>query len=215
VTLASRGGAGPGGSADGSARTALLLVDFINDLDFDGGEALRPRAEAAARRTAELKRALKSNNVPAIYANDNFDQWTSNFSDLVEAYSAPDSRGRELARLLKPEREDLSVLKPRHSAFYGTPLEFLLAELEIQRLVIVGLVTEMCVLFTAHDAYVRKFQMWIPEDCVASSDAQVHERTLLHLREVLGVDTRPSTEVGSDEQVTGAGNRSAGGCKAS
>ena len=175
------------------AKTALLLVDFINALDFERGEALRAPAEAAARRTAALKSRLTAQGIPAIYANDNFRRWRSNFPELVEAYSAPDCRGRELARLLKPEPDDLSVLKPRHSAFYGTPLEFLLEELEIERLVIVGLVTEMCVLFTAQDAYVRKFDLWVPEDCVASADPAVHARTLEHLSQVLGAETRAST----------------------
>lgn len=185
---------GPSAPRGESAKTALLLVDFINTLDFDSGEKLRPAAEAAARRTAELKRKLKAQEIPAIYANDNFGRWQSNFPDLVGACSGEKCRGRELARLLKPEDDDLSVLKPRHSAFYGTPLEFLLDELGIGRLVIVGLVTEMCVLFTAHDAYVRKFDLWVPEDCVASVDAAVHARTLQHLSEVLGVETRPSTD---------------------
>lgn len=180
-------------------RTALLLVDFINTLDFEHGEALRPQAEAAAKRTAELKRRLKSQRVPSIYANDNFGRWQSNFPDLVASCGARSCRGHELARVLAPDPDDLSVLKPRHSAFYGTPLEFLLAELEVGRLVIVGLVTEMCVLFTAHDAYVRQFEMWIPEDCVASVDPAVHERTLMHCRDVLGVDARASTDVNVEE----------------
>ena len=78
---------------------------------------------------------------------------------------------------------------------------------EIERLVIVGLVTEMCVLFTAHDAYVRKFDLWVPEDCVASVDPAVHARTLQHLSGVLGIDTRSS--------VTAVGNTTADGCRAS
>ena len=183
----------------GGAGTALLLVDFINELDFAHGEILRPAAERAAGRTAALKRQLKQAGVPAIYANDNFGRWRSNFFHLVEQCAAPGSRGRELARLLKPDPDDLSVLKPRHSAFFGSPLEFLLAELDVGRLVIVGLVTEMCVLFTAHDAYVRKFELWIPEDCVASAHPADHHRTLEHLRGVLGVDTRASTEVPAHE----------------
>ncbi len=193
---------GPRGRAaapGGGAHTALLLVDFINALDFSHGEALRPAAEAAAARTAALKARLKAAGVPAIYANDNFGHWRSDFTHLVQQCAAPESRGRELARLLKPDGDDLSVLKPRHSAFYGTPLEFLLAELDVGRLVIAGLVTEMCVLFTAHDAYVRKFELWIPEDCVASAHPDSHARTLEHLRDVLGADTRPSTQMPEGE----------------
>ena len=190
-----------GGARGGSARTALLLVDFINALDFERGEALRPAAELAARNAAGLKRRLKAAGIVAIYGNDNFGRWRSNFNELVASCSAPESRGRELARVLAPDDDDLSVIKPRHSAFYGTPLEFLLAELGIGRLVIVGVVTEMCVLFTAHDAYLRKFDLWIPADCVASTSEKNHTRTLEHLADVLGADTRPSTAVPADEMA--------------
>ncbi len=192
------------GSPAGGA-TALLLVDFINPLDFEQGEALRPAAEAAAARTAALKRRLAGEHIPAIYANDNFGRWRSDFSDLVETCAGPGSRGRELARLLRPERDDLSILKPRHSAFFGTPLEFLLTELDTRRLIIAGLVTEMCVLFTAQDAYVRKFALWVPRDCVASVDPEVHARTLAHLEGVLGADTRATTEEPTLERTTAAG----------
>lgn len=188
-TCAPKNGAATTGSG---GRTALLLVDFINELDFPHGPQLRPAAEEAARRTAALKQKLKAQQVPAVYANDNFGHWRSDFAHLVQSCSRPESQGRELARLLAPEPDDLSVLKPRHSAFYASPLEFLLAELDATRLVITGLVTEMCVLFTAHDAYVRKYELWVPQDCVASADPADHRRTIEHLREVLGADTRAS-----------------------
>jgi len=190
------------GNAPDKAAAALLLIDVINGLEFPEGEQLLRHALPMARNILALKRRAKEAGIPAIYANDNFGRWQSNFPDLVESCSRPDSRGRELARVLEPDAEDLSVLKPRHSAFYGTPLEFLLVELGVRRLVIVGLVTEMCVLFTAHDAYVRKFDMWIPEDCVASVDPQVHARTLTHCRDVLGIDTRASTEASVEEFAT-------------
>ena len=188
-------------ASTGGSATALLLVDYINPLDFDHGEALRPAAEKAAARTAELKRKLKAKSIPTIYANDNFGRWRSEFSELVAACAEPDSRGHKLAQALKPDPDDLSVLKPRHSAFYGSPLEFLLAELEVRRLVIAGLVTEMCVLFTAHDAYVRKFELWVPEDCVASVAGEDHARTISHLRDVLGADTRASDAVTLEEAL--------------
>ena len=144
---------------------------------------------------------MKRAGAPAIYANDNFGRWRSDFTHLVDACAAPDAAGRDIVRPLRPDPDDLSVLKPRHSAFYGTPLEFLLAELGIGRLVIVGVVTEMCVLFTAHDAYLRKFDLWIPADCVASTNEKNHTRTLEHLADVLGADTRPSTAVPADQMA--------------
>ena len=152
------------------AKTALLLVDFINALDFERGEALRAPAEAAARRTAALKSRLTAQGIPAIYANDNFRRWRSNFPELVEAYSAPDCRGRELARLLKPEPDDLSVLKPRHSAFYGTPLDHLLRLWGVDTLVICGTVANICVHYTAASAALRWYEVVIPRDTISALD---------------------------------------------
>ena len=169
-------------------KTALLLIDFINALDFDGAEALRPMAVKAAARTAELKRRAAAAGVPVIYANDNFGNWRSEFSHVVRACEES-PRGRELVHTLRPGPDDWSVLKPRHSAFYGTPLEFLLDDLEVERLILTGLQTDICVLFTAHDAYLRQYELWVPGDCVASEKAADSEAALQHMASILKADT--------------------------
>lgn len=167
-------------------KTALLLVDFINTLDFDGGKALAPMAVQAARRTAELKRRAVAAGIAVIYANDNFGDWRSEFSQVVRACES--SPGCELANLLRPGGDDWSVLKPRHSAFYGTPLEFLLDDLEVDRLILTGLQTDICVLFTAHDAYLRQYKLWVPADCVASEQAETSKAMLEHMASKLKAD---------------------------
>lgn len=171
------------------ASRALVLVDFINPLDFPHGRAFVERAVRAARRTRALKRRLKSAGVPVIYANDHFGGWTRDFSQLVESCRTA-TAGRELALLLAPEPDDYPILKPRHSAFYGTPLKFLLDELGIRGLVITGIAADNCVLFTAHDAYLRRYRLWVPRDCVASIRDEDRERALLHMHRVLKADVR-------------------------
>src|SRR5689334_15669578 len=128
---------------------ALLLVDFMNPLDFEGVESLVPKAIAAAKRTVALKRRCREARIPIIYANDNFGRWESQFAEVVRACLESAGPSAELARLLAPEQGDLSILKPRHSAFYGTALEFLLTELRADSLILAGLTAESCVLFTA------------------------------------------------------------------
>jgi nicotinamidase-related amidase len=174
-------------------RTALVLIDFINRLNFPEGRALLPLAIAAARRTAMLKRRARVRGVPVIYANDNFGKWRSQFSDLVAQCRDSRCKGRQLVTLLAPEADDYSVLKPRHSAFFDTPLEFLLDELGVDTLVLTGLATEQCVMFTAHDAHIRKYRQWIPSDCVASALPREKAAALRHLEHVLRASTRPST----------------------
>ena len=173
-------------------RTALLLVDFMNPLDFEGGRSLARTAVRAAECTAALKQRLSRTGVPAIYCNDNFGRWESDFDDVI-AHSR--SRGGAAARLvdtLAPAAHDRSILKPRHSAFFGTPLEFLLDELEVNRLVLTGLAADNCIMFTAHDAYLRKYDLWVPSDCVASEKDVYRRDALAHMARVMKADTRPA-----------------------
>src|SRR5688500_3972179 len=105
------------------AGTALLLIDVINDLDFDGSEALVEQAEPMALRLAKLKRRAAAAGVPCIYVNDNFGQWRSDFRQTVAHCTAAGSPGRVVSRRLRPTRNDYFVLKPRHSGFYDTTLD--------------------------------------------------------------------------------------------
>ena len=175
-----------------SAGTILVLVDFLNFMDFDGADALAPHAIRAAGHAAKLKARLRRAGVPVIYANDNFGHWESDMRAVVEACRARGGAARSLAELLAPEEGDRSVLKPRHSAFYGTPLEFLLDELAARRLVLAGLTADSCIMFTAHDAYVREYGLWIPGDCVASAELRHARGALEHMQRVLKARIDPS-----------------------
>lgn len=173
-------------------RTVLLLVDFLNFMDFDTAAALAPHALRAATRAAALKARLRRSRVPVIYANDNFGHWESDIRAVVESCRERGGAARRLAELLAPQPGDRSVLKPRHSAFYGTPLDFLLDELEAERLVLAGLTADSCIMFTAHDAYVRRFQLWVPADCVASPHPRHARASLEHMQRVLRASVAPS-----------------------
>jgi nicotinamidase-related amidase len=177
----------------GRATTVLLLVDFLNFMDFDSAKMLAPHALRAAHHARDLKRRMARSRVPVIYANDNFGHWESDFRAIVETCIARGGASRKLAELMAPEEDDHSVLKPRHSAFFGTPLEFLLNDLGARRLVITGLTTDSCVMFTAHDAYVRNYRIWVPSDCVAAARPQFTRDSLEHMARVLKASTAPST----------------------
>ena len=172
---------------------ALLLVDVINELEFDGAERLRSKAVAMARRVAALKRRASRAGVPCIYVNDNFGQWRSDFRTLVDRCLHGGVRGEPVARLLAPDEDDFFVLKPLHSGFYTTTLDLLLRELGSEKLVICGLATEGCVLFTASDAYIRGFEIFVPRDGCASESASRHRAALDIMRKMLKADTRETT----------------------
>jgi len=176
-------------------RAALLLVDFINDLRFEGGAALLPAAVEAARRTAALKARAKKAAVGIIYANDNFGDWRSDQRRVYARCTRRGARGAPVARLLKPGRDDYFLFKPRHSAFYGTSLAPLLESLAVETLILTGLTADMCVLFTANDAHLRDLRLFVPRDCVAALDPDRYRAALRYFETVLAADTRPSTEL--------------------
>jgi nicotinamidase-related amidase len=172
--------------------SALLIVDMINPLDFPGARALQRQALPVARTIARLKGRLKPRGVPVVYVNDNFTQWLRDFRDLVAICSQPDAPGAPLILPIAPEHDDYLVLKPRHSGFHASPLEILLRQLEIRRLVVTGIAGDGCVMTTAADAHIREFAVSVPSDCCASISGARNQRALQVLREAMGIDTRAS-----------------------
>lgn len=177
------------------AKVALLLIDWINDLEFDEGEKLLPQALAAAKATATLRRRAKQAKVPVIYCNDNFGRWRSDFRALLEHVLGDAVRGQPLAELLAPDEDDYFVLKPKHSGFHSTTLDVLLAHLGAGTLILTGIAGNFCVLFTAQDAYMRDFRLLVPRDCVASEEQTDNDYALEHMAKVCKADTGPSSGV--------------------
>jgi nicotinamidase-related amidase len=177
------------------SRDALLLIDVINDLDFDDGRKLLRAALPAARKIVTLKGRAGRAGVPIIYVNDNFGRWRSDFRQQVDHCLESECLGRPLAELLKPDKEDYFVLKPMHSGFYSTTLEVLLEQLGAERLILTGFATDLCVLYTANDAYMRDYELCVPEDCVAAETAKRSKAALEHIRQRLGADVSPAAEL--------------------
>jgi len=180
------------GSAPDKSPVALLLIDVINDLDFPEAEQLVEFALPMGRAIAKLKQRLKQQGVPAIYVNDNFGRWRSDFRAQVQHCLEDNTRGKPLVELLQPEEDDYFVLKPKHSGFYSTTLDVLLRYLEVKTLVITGVAGNICVLFTANDAYMRDYQLLVPADCVASNTRAENDDALEEMRRVLKADVTPS-----------------------
>ncbi len=146
----------------------LLLVDVINPMAFPAARDLLPHAWEAAQRVARLKQRLTARGVTAVYANDNYGTWHSEFRDILAACQMlPGERG-QIARLLTPTPDDLVILKPQHSAFHSTPLQHLLRRMHTRKLVIVGWAADMCVMLSATDARMLGFEVWVPQDCMAA-----------------------------------------------
>ena len=191
----SRGPAEPDPVPVPVAGTALLLIDVINDLAFDGSEALVAQAESMAGRLSALKRRAAAAGVPTIYINDNFGQWRSDFRQTVAHCTRPASPGRLVSRRLRPTSRDYFVLKPKHSGFFDTTLDTLLGALRVRRVILTGIAGNICVLFTANDAYMRELKIFAPFDCIVSNTTADNENALQQIELVLKGNLAASTRL--------------------
>jgi nicotinamidase-related amidase len=171
-----------------------VLVDVFNPLDFDGARSSRPTRCAPRARRASLAARCRQSRWPVIYANDNFGHWRSNFADVMRHCLASGGASATIAGWMRPAPGDYSILKPRHSAFYGTPLEFLLQDLGVTTLVIAGIAADSCVLYTSLDAHLRDFPVWVPRDCVAAETDDWRARALRQIERAAKAWTGPSTD---------------------
>jgi nicotinamidase-related amidase len=152
-----------------------------------------------AERARDRVQARLSAVVPVIYVNDNFGRWRSDFPRLVERCLEAHVCGRPVVEQLPPEDDDYFVLKPKHSAFFQTNLELLLKYLGVDTLIMTGMAGDICVLFSANDAYMRDFRIIVPPDCTASEDADKNRQVLMFMGRVLKAEITPSTEIKFDK----------------
>jgi len=163
-------------------KSAILVIDVISDLEFPGGEKVEPWARLMAERLAIVLRKARRAKVPIIYANDNFGRWQDDFKAVYKHATRAGARGAPIARRLKPLQRDYFILKPMHSAFYATSLIALLERLKINHLILAGVATNLCVMFTAHDAHMRNFKLTVLSDCCAAESDHDHNLALSQLK---------------------------------
>jgi nicotinamidase-related amidase len=189
------------------AHTVLLILDMISDFDFPDGKAVLRAARRIAPRIAALKARAAKARIPTIYVNDNLGRWRSDVRAVIARCTERDAPGRDVVQQIAPTEEDFFLLKPKHSGFYATPLGELLEAAGAKRLILTGLSTHQCVLFTANDAYLREFELQIPRDCVGAQGARESRLALQYFTSVLGADVRPSTHPRLPPRITSARRR--------
>jgi nicotinamidase-related amidase len=183
------------GYAPDSAPLALLIVDMLSDFEFEGSEQVFASALTVARNIARLKARARAAGVPCIYVNDNVGKWQSAVQRVVDQATHPEHRGHPIGALLQPSNDDYVVLKPKHSAFFATPLELLLSYIGASALILTGMTRTQCILFTAVDAYVRDFSLYIPEDCTAAQSDRDRRVTRHLFQSTLKADTRAAAQL--------------------
>jgi nicotinamidase-related amidase len=181
---------------------ALILVDVINHFEFPDGARLLKNAFPIAPRLARLKERARRAGIPAIYVNDNFGQWRSNASKLLQYCLRPEAPGRDFVARLEPDDEDYLVLKPMHSAFYQSPLDVLLRHLGATSLILGGLATNSCIVCTAHDANMREFGLFVPSDCSAARSRREHLQAE-HVKAMTDANVRRSSALHLEKLAKG------------
>jgi nicotinamidase-related amidase len=175
------------------AKTALLVVDMITSYDFDDGDKLADSAREAVPSIAKLIERAGAEGVDVIYVNDNYGDWRSSSDQLVE--KALESEHGDLLEPIAPDDDSMFVLKPRHTCFYETPLEYLLGQRDIDRVVLTGQATEQCIVYSALDAYVRHFQVAVPTDAVAHIHADLAQAALKMMELNMKAEIAPAADV--------------------
>ena len=167
--------------------SALIVIDMVNAYDFPDAEKVVPSAREAV---PVIKELIDNADGPVIYVNDNFGHWRSNRDDLIE--EALNGKHPELVEPIAPDDDSLFVVKARHSIFYQTPLEYLLNQEGVDRVVLTGQVTEQCVLYSALDAYIRHLEVRVPPDAVAHIHDELADAALAMMERNMSADISPA-----------------------
>ena len=166
---------------------------MLNTYEHADADALIRSVREVLPTIASLIERARAEDVEVIYVNDNYGAWNQGRSELVERASA--GPHGDLIEPIVPDDDTAFVVKARHSIFFETPLEYLLRTSAIERLVLVGQVTEQCILYSALDAYIRHFQVVVPPDAVAAIHSELHEAALQMMRINMDADLTPAADV--------------------
>jgi len=183
------------GNVPDTCPAVLLLIDVLNDLDFPDNAELLKAIPALTRNIASLKKRCRDLCIPVIYVNDNRDKWRSDITAVLHHCLSSKSLGREMVEQLIPDSNDYVVLKPKHSAFYATPLDTLISYLKSDTIIVAGLTTSACILLTAGEVYVRDLKLIVPSDCVTALHKEDHRIALDLMRANFKAETTPSQQL--------------------
>jgi nicotinamidase-related amidase len=152
-----------------AGQTAVIVVDMLNRYEHEDADSLCDSVEQSLPTMCEIVDSARRGDMPLVYVNDNYGNWAASRTELSE--SALDGRRPSLIEPIVPQDGVAFVTKARHSIFYETQLDYMLRERGISRVLLVGQVTEQCILYSAVDAYVRHYEIVVPANAVA----HIHE----------------------------------------
>jgi nicotinamidase-related amidase len=158
------------------SNTALIVIDMLNHYEHEDAEPLR----RSVRKTLPTMQALVGRasdaGVPIIYVNDNHGDWSAGRAELCQR--ALQGSDPSLVEPIIPSEQAALLIKARHSIFYETQLDYMLRHENLERIILIGQVTEQCILYSALDAYVRHYSIVVPRNAVAHIHHDLAEAAL-------------------------------------
>ncbi len=168
----------------GKNAKVLLIIDMLNDFVLKGAPLEVPRARAIVGNIKKQVNKARRGKIPIIYCCDSHSRNDREFG-LWPPHAVRGTRGAEIVDELKPRERDVIINKRTYSGFHRTTLDRTLKGLGARHLILTGVVTNICILYTAADAYMRGYEVSVPEDCVAALRAEDHRFALRQIREIL------------------------------
>ena len=165
---------------------AVVIIDMFNPYDHEDADALAANVEPIIEPIQQLVANAREAEADIIYVNDNHGDFAVSRHGVVQ--NALEGKRPDLIEPIVPAEDVEFLLKVRHSAFYASPLEWLLGRREIETVVLAGQTTDQCVLYSALDAYVRHFQVRVPTDCVAPVDHDLGDAALQMMERNMSVE---------------------------
>ncbi|CCQ92780.1 Uncharacterized isochorismatase family protein PncA [[Clostridium] ultunense Esp] len=165
---------------------ALLIIDMLKDfIDEDGalttGTSGKGIIEFIKTKTDEFRK----NGYPIVYICDNHEKDDKEF-EMFLPHCIANTEGSQIIEDLTVKDEDKIIRKRRYSSFFGTDLDLYLREKGVDEIYLVGVCTNICVLYTAADARNLEYKVNIYKEGVASFDEEAHNFALKEMKDTLG-----------------------------
>lgn len=148
-------------------KKAVLVIDMLNDFVLKGALLEVPKGREIVPALKGRIEEARREGIPVIYVCDSHDKDDEEFK-VWPPHAISGTEGAEIIKELKPEKKDYIMRKQRYSGFFKTDLDNLLKKLDVKELIITGLVTNICVLYTTADAVMRGYEVIVPKDSVAA-----------------------------------------------
>lgn len=154
-------------------KTALIVIDIQNDY-FPGGKFPLWNTDKILINTKDLIAKANQQDIPVFLI-----QHVSSAPKGMAPFFEKDSEGAKIHPEIMTICSSAKVIQKQHAdSFYQTDLENSLGKLDIDELLICGMMTQNCVTHTALSKQAEKYKVSIIEDCCTTTDEMIHKIAL-------------------------------------